>query len=447
MSATKLRVLLVPDTKYWILGRIAVAIAGANPWIEATVVSGEVLRELLRRSPDSVGPFDLVHFVLPGPGQALLRTFASRMPVVTSMHHFDETQPLETIEQGDAICVVASEWRTWFRERNWLDDRLWLVPNGVDTECFHPWPERVAIRTRQELGIDATSAVIGFVGKPAASTCDRKGSDVFLEALRLLGQRHSNVTALVIGPGWDGVKRAIESTGVRCVSLPFVFEHTELSRMYAAMDLYWITARIEGGPCTLLEAMSTGTCVVTTPVGMARDIVRDGENAVIVPIGDAAAVAERSMTLLHNSAMRARIGSAARASMVGGYDWTQTAPNVWELYRRAIKNWRYRTDRPILPNALPAQPEERPQRIDWQHPHLAGVQPKWRSWVRAKEDLLWMTRLAQLGEPTGARKLAQSAVLLRPFDREVWRSVQGAFPNSYVVKALTVLNRLTRLRK
>ena len=56
--------------------------------------------------------------------------------------------------------------------------------------------------------------------------------------------------------------------------------------MYQALDFYWVTARVEGGPVTLLEAMSAEVCCLTTAVGLAREIVNDGENAVLLPFND-----------------------------------------------------------------------------------------------------------------------------------------------------------------
>jgi len=443
-----LRVLLVPDTRHWILGRIAAAIAAVNDdWIEATVVSRDVLLELLDRDGSAAGPFDLVHFVVPGAGSRLVERFAAMMPVATSMHHFDDTQPLDVIERGDAIAVAATQWRDWFLGRNWPQQRLALVPYGVDTGTFRPWPDNAAAQTRRAHGINTDAVVIGFVGKPAAAAGDRKGSDVFLDAIRRLGEQRANVVALLIGPGWSAMKRSIESAGVKCVDLPFVLDHADLGRLYAAMDLYWVTARIEGGPCTLLEAMSAGTCVVTTPVGMARDVVRDGENAVLVPIGDAEAVAAASVSLLGEPARRQQIGAAARATMLAGYDWTETARGVWELYRRAIEHWQRRSGERQPPRPLPPQPKERGHAIDWNRFHHAGIKPQWRSWLRAREDLLWMKLIAQLGATDSARRLAQRAVLQRPFDREVWRSVRDSFPEAPLLKGLTRLNGLIRPRK
>ena len=260
----------------------------------------------------------------------------------------------------------------------------------------------------------------------------------------MLRQRLPKLAALVIGPGWDAMKDVLDRAGVQCVNLPFVLEHGDLSQLYAAMDLYWVTARIEGGPCTLLEAMSTGTCVVTTPVGMARDIVRDGANGVLVAASDPAAVAERSFALLKDTDLRMRIGSAGRAAMVNGFAWEQTVQGVWQLYNLAAVNWKRRTGSTDAVRSVPPPQIGGGRKIDWNAYHLAGVKPEWRNWVRAMEDLYWMQELLQLRATRAARRLAQRAVRSHPFDREVWRGIRRAFPNALLVRAISAIDRLAR---
>jgi len=60
-STRKFRVLLVPDSIYWVTGTIAKSIATANPWIDATVVSGPLLGELFPDADAISRRFDLVH--------------------------------------------------------------------------------------------------------------------------------------------------------------------------------------------------------------------------------------------------------------------------------------------------------------------------------------------------------------------------------------------------
>src|SRR5207253_1931346 len=86
---------------------------------------------------------------------------------------------------------------------------------------------------------------------------------------------------------------------------------------------------------TLLEAMSSGVCAITTPVGLALEIVEDGVNAALVPFNDAGAVAKRTLDLAKDAARRAKITAAGRATVVRTMDVRIVAPQVARAYEIA----------------------------------------------------------------------------------------------------------------
>ena len=120
-----------------------------------------------------------------------------------------------------------------------------------------------------------------------SDTHNRKGTDTLVRAIVNLHRRMPQVAMAVLGPGWSELVAEQREQGVRCVHLPFILDHDDLAPIYRCFDIYWITSRIEGGPIPLLEAMSSGACCVTTPVGVARELVKHGENAFLAPIDDA----------------------------------------------------------------------------------------------------------------------------------------------------------------
>ena len=89
---------------------------------------------------------------------------------------------------------------------------------------------------------------------------------------------------MIVGPGWQELTSGLNSADVNCVWIPFVAELKGLSELYQAVDFYWVTARVEGGSVTPLEAVRTEVCCLTTAVGIAREIVSDGENAGAVAV-------------------------------------------------------------------------------------------------------------------------------------------------------------------
>jgi glycosyltransferase involved in cell wall biosynthesis len=83
-------------------------------------------------------------------------------------------------------------------------------------------------------------------------------------------------------------------------------------------DLFVFPTLSEGFSKALLEAMAAGLPIVTTPVGAAPDLLRHGENALLVPPADAQAISAAVTTYLRDPALASRHGGAARAA-AGAY--------------------------------------------------------------------------------------------------------------------------------
>lgn len=339
MSSRRLRVLLVPDSIYWVTGTITKSIARFNPWIEATIASGPIIDAVLTERPDLMRNFDLVHFVCPYSSRNWLPRFRESVPCVTSHHHVTDWELIKHNLDGDAIVVGAPEWAEDLRGRGADMSRVFCVPYGVDAEKFTPATaaQRIAVRRKLSLPLDAT--VVGFFGKNSSNDDDRKGIDVFTSAIMQLNKRVANLAVLIIGPGWQDLVEAFRRDGISCICFPFIRELDGLVEMYHALDFYWVTARVEGGPVTLLEAMSCEVCCLTTPVGIAREIVKDGENAVLLPFNDATAFVERTVGLIHDGLQRQRIGREGRETILKEMHVGITTQRVGEVYERAFAHF------------------------------------------------------------------------------------------------------------
>ncbi len=348
----RLRVLLVPDSIHWITGTIAQSIVTHNPWLDGTIISGAVLDIVARDRPDFFDAFDIVHFVCPYASKQWLPILREQLPVVTSHHHVsDDWKTQRHNLDGDAIVVGSSQWADDVVQRGAAADRVVRIPYGVDASRFLPATPQLSAASRASLGISADAVVVGFFAKLSSNELDRKGTDIFASAAQELASRLPRLVVLIIGPGWDSLVAQLLATGVNVVWIPFVREADRMPSMYQALDFYWVTARVEGGPVTLLEAMSAGLCCITTPVGLARDIVQDGVNGAIVPFDDAPAFVERTLSLLSTSDLRAQIGARARETILETMDVPITAQGVKRAYDVAIAHFEARAKAPTSARA------------------------------------------------------------------------------------------------
>ena len=95
--------------------------------------------------------------------------------------------------------------------------------------------------------------------------------------------------------------------------------------MYQALDTYWVTSRIEGGPVPLLEAMACGACCVSTPVGVVPETLVDGDNGFIVGFDDVDAFVVRTKRLVTDPEFRRRMSDAGRRTIVDKIQWKDAA--------------------------------------------------------------------------------------------------------------------------
>ena len=176
--------------------------------------------------------------------------------------------------------------------------KVFSIPIGVDVGLFTTQTPALRAKARRALGLPDDAFVVGSFQKDGVGwgVGDEpklvKGPDVLVAALRVLRHRRPELHVLLSGPARGYVRAGLEGLGI-----PYVHRrlrrYEEIAQLYLALDAYVVPSRQEGGPKGVLESMASGVPVVSTRVGQATEIVRDGENGWLVDVEDAAALAER----------------------------------------------------------------------------------------------------------------------------------------------------------
>src|SRR5207247_5767707 len=91
-----------------------------------------------------------------------------------------------------------------------------------------------------------------------------------------------------------------------------VSSRDELGRAYHGVDVCLVTSRQEGGPKAVLEAMAAGVPLVSTRVGQATELVREGENGLLADVDDVDSLAAAVQRVHDDGALRARLRRAGR---------------------------------------------------------------------------------------------------------------------------------------
>jgi len=176
--------------------------------------------------------------------------------------------------------------------------KVMRIPIGVDVSRFGSQTAESRRAARLALGLPAEAFVVGSFHKDGTGFGEGaepkwiKGPDVLLAALEELHRRVPELHVLLSGPARGFVRAGLERLGI-----PYrqrvLDRYDEIGSLYAALDAYVVPSRQEGGPKGVLEAMAAGVPVVSTRVGQAAELVRDGENGWLVPVEDAEGLADR----------------------------------------------------------------------------------------------------------------------------------------------------------
>ena len=165
----------------------------------------------------------------------------------------------------------------------------------------------------------------------------RKGVPELIEALSSETLAARSWTATIAGDGdGTGFVARIAAAGLSArIAMPGWLDQAQASRALAEADMLVLPSRHEVMPIAILEAMARGLAIVATPVGAVPEILEDGENALLVPPGDAAALADAIATLIDDVPARLRLGARARCCFAERLDIAVPAAALQALYREA----------------------------------------------------------------------------------------------------------------
>jgi glycosyltransferase involved in cell wall biosynthesis len=171
----------------------------------------------------------------------------------------------------------------------------------------------------------------------------KKGFDVLIEACAELRRSGVHVEATVVGEPDDHepeLRRLIAARSlVDAVTLAGPMTQSELRREYARGSVLCLPCRVmsdgdrDGIPNVLVEAMACGLPVVTTAVSGIPELVADGENGLLVPPDDAAAVAAALRRLHDDPELARRLAACGRATVAERFDGDALARRLADLFR------------------------------------------------------------------------------------------------------------------
>lgn len=259
--------------------------------------------------------------------------------IQNSFHSFAAEKPLTRLTiritarisgMAKKIVFVSHASREQHEQLGFAAGRGCVIPNGVDADLFRPSDE-ARRSVREELGLTPDAMLIGLIGRYHP----QKDHANFLRAAAILAERRPEARFVLAGLGVDGGNAALEEWA-RAPELAgrihLLGERNDMPRLTAALDIATSSSSYgEALSLAVAEAMACAVPCVVTAVGDSALLV--GKSGIVVPPGDAAALAAGWESLLAAGAeARRELGAEARRRVEKHYSVAGIVRDYEELY-------------------------------------------------------------------------------------------------------------------
>lgn len=231
-----------------------------------------------------------------------------------------------TLRHAGALTAITEDCRQHALRAGAPADRIRLVFNGTDLRRFSP--DENGDRRSPRFGPNMIFA--------CRQLFPRKGIRFLLEAAAQLKPRFPDLKIVLAGDGFERPElvRLTEDLGLGPdVTFLGWVPNSELPPYYRAAALSVIPSLEEGFGIPAAEAMGCEIAVVASDAGGLPEVVEDGVTGLVVPRGDATALAQAIGSLLDDPERRRLMGQAGRARALRLFDWDRSAEQFEQLYR------------------------------------------------------------------------------------------------------------------
>ena len=213
--------------------------------------------------------------------------------------------------------------------------QMTVVRNGVDTDRF----TNPALPTR-----DAARAVLNLPPDAVVVLCvarlsPEKGMNTLLDAAHIARHKTPRLRVVVVGDGpqKSELERAAHSASLGEI-VTFLGARNDVPELLRAADLYVQPSLAEGLGLAAMEAMASGLPVVASRVGGLPEVVKENETGLLVPPGDAPALANALTLLLHDANLREAMGRAGKERAVSQFGTARMTEEMRAVYEDVLAN-------------------------------------------------------------------------------------------------------------
>lgn len=238
----------------------------------------------------------------------------------------------------DHYIAVSRDLERWLIDRVRVpSSRVSQIYNGVDFSRFAPGTVKPLALLPERWQNRGDIVLVGTVGRLTPV----KDQQLLLRTLDWLRAEHSDIARriglVVVG---DGPLR--ESLAAQCSELGldeqvwFAGDRDDVPQLLGALDIFVLPSLAEGISNTILEAMASGLPVLATASGGNVELVEEGVNGGLFPVGDYRALGEALAALVPDAGQRRDLGGRAREGALERFDWDRTVQAYLSVYDRLL---------------------------------------------------------------------------------------------------------------
>jgi glycosyltransferase involved in cell wall biosynthesis len=321
-------------------------------WHRRRLLSAARIDVLTRRMRES--RVDLVHtHLLYSNVQGAAAAWRAGIPCVATLHNLypSRRRASSVIKRAIEISVLRSTKTSVIAVTSEVaqaysgqlfgltSSRVTTIPNAIDLDRIERVLPSEAAETRADVLRGAAGPLLVSVGRIAP----QKGFVDLVRAAEVLLPQYPEMRIVIagrVGAAGPQVKQEIARLGLED-SVVLLGERDDVPRLMRAADAFVLPSHWEGGPIVLLEAMAAGTPIVATRVGGIPEVIRDGENGVLVPPGQPELLARGIDTVLRDPLRASHMLEAARID-VQSYRADAWARRIERLYDALLAERRSR---------------------------------------------------------------------------------------------------------
>ncbi|MEK6749925.1 MAG: glycosyltransferase family 4 protein [Pseudomonadota bacterium] len=241
----------------------------------------------------------------------------------------------KVLEAADGIITVTDVQKRFLHAAYVPRKPIVVCQNAIDPLKFFPaYPCDTSINKR--LNKPANGLVVGFVG-----TMNRwQGIPGFKEVIPRVLQNNSDLRFLFVGDGEyrkeledfvqaSGFGGAVVFAGRRM--------HSDIPSLVSAMDItVLLNSNDYGSPMKIFEYWAMGKAVIAPRVAPVEEVMRHGENGIIIDRGDSQALVDSILELACDASKRQRLGRAGRDYVLSHHTWKRNAQAIVDEYARIL---------------------------------------------------------------------------------------------------------------